>query len=59
MAAAWPKAVVGRLERMNTVERYLGSKIGKVSFSLDKDGDKEKSSSITTRFQARVTAQVC
>lgn len=55
MAAAWTKVVVGKLERMITIERYLGSKICDAPFSLEKDGERERSSWMTTRCQAFVT----
>ena len=49
------KVVAGKLEKMTTIERYLGSKIH-VSFSLEKHGERERSSWMTTRcHQAFVT----
>lgn len=35
---------------MDRVEKYLRSNIGKVSFSLDKDSEKERRSRMTVRF---------
>ena len=55
VAAPWTKVVVGKLEKMTTIERYLGSKIH-VSYSLEKDGERERSSWMITRcHQAFVT----
>ena len=44
-----------KLQRMNTIERYLGSKIREVSFSLEKDKEREIISWMTTGCQAFVT----